>query len=322
MIKDGNDKTSGDNKEPEKVIEYKIHEGVEYRVVLEEEDENSYINQFKNSFEAGLKGENVVISTGFPKLDVITSIRRKVYYCIGASTGTGKTTFVDEAFVFNPAEWFLNTHPDIDLKINYWSLERSVDEKIARWISRKIFLENQVIITPDEILSRKVNSRLNTTQANLVRRHMNFVQEIMEKVLTIHAGAFNPQDIKDSLKDFALKRGENEKVLIRKPSGYEYVKSIYVPNNPKEFIIDIIEPINRIRRREFGKTLEKKQAIDRVSEILLDARDRYGHAVLASGQFNRAITNPMRLQSDSGVLPILDDRQDFNILLTLKVVYL
>ncbi len=47
--------------------------------------------------------------------------------------------------------------------------------------------------------------------------------------------------------------------------------------------------------------------MDKVSEHLLEARDKYGYAVVATCQFNRGITNPLRLNSEKGVIPILDD---------------
>lgn len=300
---DSNSKKKEEPLKSEKEIEYKIKDGKKYRVVLEQDDENSYINQFKKSFESGLKGETVVLSTGFSKLDNFMSIRKKVYYVIGASTGVGKTTFTDEAFVFNPSEWFLLNNPDIDFKILYWSLERSMDEKIARWISRKIFLEHEIIITPDEILSRKLNTVLTPEKEALIRLYMDYVKLIMDKILTVHAGGTNPVDIALGIKEFAEGRGTTENVIIRKTNGYEYIKGIYVPNNPKEFVIVIIDPLNRVRGQE------KKKAMDSVSDTLLSARDKYGYAVVATCQFNRGISNPLRLQSPTGCLPILDDRQ-------------
>lgn len=226
-------------------------------------------------------------------------------------TVTHNTTFIDEAFVFNPAEWFLKNKPEgIDFKILYWSLERSMDEKIARWISRKIFLDHKMIITPDEILSRKIHYTLGPEKADLVRKYMEFVKEIMDKILTVHAGRNNPTDIYKKVREFAEGRGKTEIVRIRKTSGYEYFKSIYVPNNPKEFVLIIVDPANRIgteNNKKEGKTLTKKEAMDKVSEHLLDARDKYGYTVLATCQFNRSITNPLRLNSERGCLPILDD---------------
>lgn len=311
MIRSTHTKEVEKQQEPEKKVEYKEKDGKMYRVVLESEDENSYINQFKKSFEAGLRGDNMVLSTGFPKLDQFMSIRKKVYYCIGASTGVGKTTFTDEAFVFNPAEWYLSlNNPEIDFKILYWSLERSMDEKIARWISRKIFLEHQTIITPDEILSRKLNYKLSPDKVKLVEKYLKFVELIMDKVLTVHAGSTNPNDIHKKVKEFAETRGTTEVVMIRKSNGYEYLKSVYVPHNPKEFVIIIVDPANRIRtetNQKEKKTLTKKEAMDKVSEHLLTARDKYGYTVIATCQFNRSISNPLRLTSENGCLPILDD---------------
>lgn len=295
----------------EKVIEYKEKEGKRYRVIPEEDDEDSHINSFIHTFEQGLKGENILLSTGFPKLDEYMTIRKKVSYLIGAYTGSGKTTFIDECFVFNPCEWYLQqTNPNIDLKIIYWSLERSMDEKIARWISRKIFLNHQIIIAPDEILSRKIGIKLVKDKEMLVRKYIESIREIMDKVLTVHCGATNPNDIYKRVKDFAEKRGKKEIVIVRKSNGYEYFKTIYIPDNPREFVLLVADPVNRIRTEmnsKEGKRLTKKEAIDKLSEHFIDARDLYGYATLLTSQFNRGIVNPLRLNSERGVSPSLED---------------
>jgi hypothetical protein len=129
----------------------------------------------------------------------------------------------------------------------------------------------------------------------------------MDKVLTIHGGSHNPQDIRTAIKEFALKRGKFEAVMIRKSDGHEYIKSVYITNKPNELILIVVDPVNRISTKQFKETLTKKAAIDQVSEILLYARDTFGYSPVATCQFNRGMSETARLNSERGVLPMLSD---------------
>lgn len=292
-----------DTLQEEKTIEYKEKDGKRYRVVLEEND-NGHIKSFLNTFNEGIKGNNIILSTGLPKLDKYIQIRKKQAYLIGAATGCGKTTFCDETFVFNPCEWFIENSPDIDFKILYWSMERSLDEKIARWISKRIFYKYQILIPPSEILSREIGLKLSRDKEVIIRKEVALIEEIMNKVLIIHSGATNPTDVYKKIKEFAEARGIKETIIIRQKNGYEYFKTIYIPNNPKEFVLLIADPVNRTRRE---KGQEKKEAIDKLSEHFLDARDLYGYSTIETSQFNRSISNPIRLQNENWAVPSLED---------------
>jgi replicative DNA helicase len=120
---------------------------------------------FEEVFQLGLDGKNLGIPMGFKRLSKIIGLRRSTYYLIGGYTGSAKTTFLDDAFVLNPAKWWLASDKSIDLKIIYYSMERTKAEKIAKWISREIFVQEGIVISMDEILSwqKKRDSRGNIT---------------------------------------------------------------------------------------------------------------------------------------------------------------
>ena len=68
-----------------------------------------------------------------------------MYYLIGGLTGSGKTSFIDDAFVLNPVDWALSQEgraSGIKVKVWYRSMERSRTYKFAKWTSRKIFLDH------------------------------------------------------------------------------------------------------------------------------------------------------------------------------------
>ena len=109
--------------------------------------------QLKNEVQAGLDGRNNGIPMGFDRLNRFIGIRKSMYFLVGGLTGSGKTSFIDDAFVLNPVDWYLTQKdPQIKLKIIYRSMERSRTYKLAKWVSRKIFIDHGTTIPVTKLL--------------------------------------------------------------------------------------------------------------------------------------------------------------------------
>ena len=107
----------------------------------------------KREVQAGLDGRNNGIPMGFNRLNRYIGIRKSMYTLIGGLTGSGKTSFVDDAYVLNPFDWYISQKdPKMKLRIIYRSMERSRTYKFAKWVSRKIFLDQGVIIPVPKLL--------------------------------------------------------------------------------------------------------------------------------------------------------------------------
>ena len=103
----------------------------------------------------GLDGRNNGIPMGFDRLTRYVGIRKGMYYLIGGNSGSGKTSFIDDAFVLNPVDWAMSKEgiaSGIKVKVWYRSMERSRTYKMAKWVSRKIFLDQGIIIPVGKIL--------------------------------------------------------------------------------------------------------------------------------------------------------------------------
>ena len=101
----------------------------------------------------GLDGRNNGIPMGFDRLNRYIGIRKSMYTLVGGLTGSGKTSFIDDAYVLNPFDWYVNGDTNgIKLKIIYRSMERSRTYKLAKWVSRKIFLDSGFLIPVSRLL--------------------------------------------------------------------------------------------------------------------------------------------------------------------------
>jgi hypothetical protein len=246
----------------------------------------------------GLSGRNEGIPMGFDRLNRYIGIRKSMYFLVGGLTGSGKTSFIDDAFVLNPYDWFIsnkNTN-GIKLKIVYRSMERSRTYKMAKWVSRRIFLDYGVIISINKLLGW--TEKMTKDEHDLFLMQRNYMEQ-MDDVITIIDGPENPVGIAKDLKNYALQHGKIEQLD-------EYNK-IYIPEDPNVVTIVVIDHIGLLKTTKDLST--KKQVIDKMSDELRYARDFFGYTPVVVSQFNRDISNIMRIKNGD-VEPQLDDFKD------------
>ena len=250
--------------------------------------------QLKQEVQLGLDGRNGGIPMGFDRLNRYIGIRKSMYFLVGGLTGSGKTSFIDDAFVLNPFDWYISQpNPGIKLRIIYRSMERTRVYKMAKWVSRKIFLDHGIIIPVNKLLGW--TDRMNHDEHDLFLMYEDYMGR-MDDVITIIDGPENPVGIAKELKAHALQHGKIEQVD-------EYNKR-YFPNNEREITLVIIDHIGLLKTTKDQTT--KKQAIDKMSDELRFARDFYGYTPVVVSQFNRDISNPIRIKNGD-VEPQLED---------------
>ena len=252
--------------------------------------------QLAKEVELGLSDKNNGIPMGFDRLNRYIGIRKSIYTLVGGLTGSGKTSFIDDAYVLNPFDWFISPEnkSNVKLKIVYRSMERNSTYKFAKWISRKIFLDYGLIIPVNKLLGWQ-KEKLTKDQHDLFLTYKDYMGE-MKECITIIDGPENPVGIAKELKAHALDNGRIEQLD-------EYNK-IYIPNHENEITLVVIDHIGLLKTTTAQPT--KKDAIDKMSDELRYARDFYGYSPVVVSQFNRSISNPIRIKNGD-VEPQLED---------------
>lgn len=253
----------------------------------------------KAEVDKGLSGKNGGIPMGFHRLNRYVGIRKGMYYLVGGLTGSGKTSFIDDAFVLNPVDWALSKEglaSGVKVKVWYRSMERSRTYKLAKWVSRKIFIDQGIIIPVGKLLGW--TDKMTKDEHDLFLYYEDYIEQLSD-IVTIIDGPENPVGIAKDLKKYALERGSIEQLD-------EYNK-IYVPEDPNEITIVVIDHIGLLKLTKDQPT--KKQAIDKMSDELRYARDFYGYSPVVVSQFNRDISNPTRIKNGD-VEPQLEDFAD------------
>jgi hypothetical protein len=248
----------------------------------------------KEEIQAGLDGRNAGIPMGFNRLNRYIGIRKRIYTLVGGLTGSGKTSFVDDAYVLNPFDWFISQdNPKVKLKIIYRSMERSRTYKFAKWISRKIFYDYGIIIPVGKMLGW--TDKMTKDEHDIFLTYKDYMEK-MEEVITIIDGPENPVGIAKELKEYALQNGRIEQLDTH--------NKIYIPNDENVITLVIIDHIGLLKTTKDLST--KKQVIDKMSDELRYARDFFGYSPVVVSQFNRDISNPIRIKNGD-VEPQLED---------------
>ncbi len=244
----------------------------------------------------GVEGKNSGINMGFGRLDNYISLRKAMYFLIGGFTGSGKTSFIDDAFVLNPIDQLLTGKSDVDYNVLYWSMERRKNFKLAKWIGRKIFLDTGQVIPINRLMGWVSKSeRLTPNEHDLVKLQKDYIGNILERV-TIFEGPENPTGIRSFVDNYAKKEGIFEKI--------DEYRNIYIPNNPDKMTVIVRDTIG-LHKKEKGLA-SKKEIIDKASEDNQKFRDKYGYIIVDVSQFNRDISSPLRLKNGD-VEPMLED---------------
>lgn len=252
--------------------------------------------QLNNEVNKGLSGKNNGIPMGFNRLNKYIGIRKGLYTLAGGLTGSGKTSLIDDAYVLNPFDWIMSDEGQksgIKLNIIYRSMERSRVYKLAKWISRKIFIDQGIIIPVNTLLGW--TDKMTKEQHDLFLHYKDYIDS-MKDVITIIDGPENPVGIFKQLQANAEKNGRIEQL--------DKYNKIYIPNDENLITIVVIDHIGLLKTTKELST--KKQVIDDMSDKLRYCRDFYGYSPVVVSQFNRSISNITRLKNGD-VSPQLED---------------
>jgi len=246
--------------------------------------------QILQEIEAGKEGRNHSVSMGFTKLNKYVSIRKKIMTLVFGPTGSGKSSLVHDAWILNPFDWYMENKHTTKLKITpiLFSYERSKIYTKTKWLARKIFKDHGKLIPIGKMLGWWSNNRLTPDEHDLIMMYEDYINELCEFVI-IKEGADNPTGSYKFIKKFAEERGKIEQVS-------EYNK-VYIPNNPYELVIPIVDHIGLVRM-ERGYTT-KKEAIDKLTEYAQEWRDFFGYTPVFVAQITRELGSVQYQKMDS-----------------------
>lgn len=274
-------------------------------------------DNFLKYVDDGRKGLNKGIPMGFSRLDrFLRGLQKKKYYLVGGSTGTGKTAFVDEAFVINPYNWITKNKSKESLKVFYFSFEIDLESKLAKWVSYQLFIDERIEVDPEHILGMDMQSEDDTenrlseelyTKIKMYKEHFEKMFEFIE----FEDVPMQPTAMINKVKNYFEANGkwvEFERTVNNKVQKVKYYKA----NNPDEYVIIIVDHVGLVRPERASKGeagLTKKGTIDKLSSQLIELRNKYKAIPVVVSQFNRELGDIQR-QRFKELVPQLEDFKD------------
>jgi hypothetical protein len=170
------------------------------------DDLNSEVNE-------GLAGRNSGIPMGFERLNRYVGIRKRLMTLIFGAPGSGKSAFVHSAYILHPFDYLLaHPSPDIRFKVILFAMERSKIYLIAKWVSRKIFLDYAILIPIPKLLGWWGDKyKLTKDEHDLFLSIKDYLGELQETV-DIIGGPQNPTGCYKYVKAYAEANGKFEQI--------------------------------------------------------------------------------------------------------------
>lgn len=238
------------------------------------------IDNLNERRERILRGDINCIPSPFQRFsDDLIGIEQSTYYTITSFTKGSKSQFTSYYFIFKPLLYVYYNKPNIKLTIFYFPLEETQERITQRFISFLLyeFTNGEIRISPRDL--RSTTKALDSEILEII--NLPQIQSILDffEENIIFSTESNPTGIYKFCRTYAENNGKTitKTIQIKDEFGMLHDREIfdyYIPNNPNEYKLIIIDTINLI---DGEKGLSIKQSIDKLSEYLAKyLRNRYG----------------------------------------------
>lgn len=260
----------------------------------------SEFDRLNSEVQDGMSGKNESIPIGLPRLGKYANWRKRIFTLLFSSTGAGKSSLADD-MMLNACDWCItNKESGRKIKFILFSMERSKHYRIAKWVSRKIFIDEGIVIPIPKLLGWW-KEKLTEDEYKLFLRYEDYINLLLTEFIDIYDGARSGPDMYRILKEFFAENGEYG---TDPDNSY---KKIYTPNDPNLIVVPVIDHGNLTKRTKEHPT--KKGAVDLTCEFMQGFRDLEGASPLWIAQVGRTISNPMRLKDTEAELTLDDVKE-------------
>lgn len=297
---------------------------------------------FKSEFEKGQRGQNMGMDTGIRGLNrAINGINMKSIYTIASAPKVGKSTLTDFSFVLSPyLEWMRLIEENggmipYPLRIIYYSFEIDRIQKEFKFASFFMYHDygisefeyNGITMEMDSQYLQGKKRDGNGDVILLSQDHRDKLMEIYEKRIIPLFGEWdennirvqkgiihfieektNPTGIRNDLIKYLKTIGteSRETYTVNGEHGQEQRSKVvgYSFTDPKQKVIVVIDHVRKLARE---RNFTMKDNIDKMSEYLVELRNRYGVAFVVICHSNRNLADPNRKRESGEFLFITSD---------------
>lgn len=235
----------------------------------------------------GLVGKNKGVPTSSRMLNKwITNIQKERIYIISGSSGSGKTSFANELYVFSMFDEYIK-HDKIKPEIIYFSFEMTKENLIGKLICRWLYSNYNIVISPNKLFSYGDN-KCPQKIIDIVKQEdcQEYISKF-EEVTKVYDISMGVDEIVGVLDEIGKKNGERKE----KDNGFK----TYVEYEENKHVLVVIDHAALVKLSP-GKS--KKSTIDDLTPHLIRVRKQYKFSIVVLQQLNRNISSTDRLKLD------------------------
>ena len=256
------------------------------------------------------------------------------YYLISAATKVGKTQLANFIFLYNSVLYAYN-HPDkVSLRILYYPLEETQEAITLRFMSFLLYKLSKGTIrkSPSDLKSVREDFPIEEEVLNTLRseeyqnilkffeEHVTFVPDRNAYGIFRQAQLYAENNGKTFTKKLDIKDNKTGEIIETK-DVFDY----YIPDNPNEYVMIIIDHISLISPE--GK-MDLRESINKLSDYMIQLRNRYNYIPVIIQQQGQETTNLEAFKANkirptiSGLSDSKYTAKDCNVMLGLTSPYM
>lgn len=178
-------------------------------------------------------------------------------------------------FVYNALNQIIEKKLNVRLKIFYFTLEMSKEEKMLYLISNILYIKEGLRIPPVDLKSTSSQRILSQEVLDIIKKYQEYIEKI-ESIIEFVDSVSNPTGIFKIVRDYAHAHGTQHRRVIKTGDGREIeVDDYYEPNDPDEYVMVIIDHISLISTES---NLDLRESITKLSSsYLIQLRNKYNY---------------------------------------------
>lgn len=246
------------------------------------EENNLFLRTLKNLEERRerlLSGKINCIPWGLPRFEnQLPGIEKGKYYLCTANSKVGKTQITDWLFVYNTIQQVIDKKLSIKLKIFYFTLEMSKEEKMLSAFANILYVKEGVRVCPTDLKSTKADKPLSKEIIEIIKKYEPYFKKI-EEIVEFIDDIRNPTGIYKLVRRYALANGKIFTKKIDINGQITEIEDYYEPNNSEEYVMVIIDHISLIDTELInGKQLTLSESMVHLSSnYLIKLRNRFNY---------------------------------------------
>lgn len=240
---------------------------------------NRVKNQIKNRRERILEGKVNCIPWGLPRFErECPGIEQGKFYMVTAASKAAKTQLTDWLFLYNAVQQIIDNGLNIRLKVFYFTLEMSKEEKMLYCFSNILYVKEGIRISPTDLKSTRAEGVLDERILEILEKYKPYFEKI-EEIVEFIDDIRHPYGMYNLVRKYALNNGTLHYRDIEIDGTPTTTVDYYEPNDPDEYVMIIIDHISLISTEKRNNVmLSLHESISVLSsDYLIKLRNRFNY---------------------------------------------